>query len=69
MKTIICIDELIRQVGYVGTPTIMKAMENNDELKSNLSAVAHLIHGSSEGRFSVTCCPGKLTKDEIEGGF
>ena len=60
------IDELIRQVGYVGTPTIMKAMENNDELKSNLSAVAHLIHGSSEGRFSITYCPGKLTKDEID---
>ena len=64
------IDELIRLVGYVGTPAIMKAMENNDELKSNLSAVAHLIHGSSEGRFSITYCPGKLSQDEIEGvGF
>ena len=64
------IDELIRLVGYVGTPAIMKAMENNDDLKSNLSAVAHLIHGSSEGRFSITYCPGKLSQDEIEGvGF
>eukprot|EP00985_Skeletonema_marinoi_P019413 scaffold11122_cov128-Skeletonema_marinoi.AAC.4 len=61
-----CIDSLIRKVGYVGTPAIMKAMENDDELKSNLSAVAHLIHGSSEGRFSVTYCPGKLTKEEVE---
>ncbi|KAK1741857.1 putative lactate racemase-like protein [Skeletonema marinoi] len=61
-----CIDSLIRKVGYVGTPGIMQAMENDDELKSNLSAVAHLIHGSSEGRFSVTYCPGKLTKEEVE---
>ena len=64
------IDSLIRKVGYVGTPTIMKAMENDEELKSNLSAVAHLIHGSSEGRFSVTYCPGKLSKEEVESvGF
>jgi hypothetical protein len=64
------VDELIRKYGYVGTPTIMKAMEDNDELKENLSAVAHLIHGSTEGRFRVTYCPGKLTKEEVEAvGF
>ena len=64
------VDELIRKYGYVGTPTIMKAMEENQELKENLGAVAHLIHGSSEGRFKVTYCPGHLTKDEIEAvGF
>ena len=32
----------------------------------NLSAAAHLIHGSSEGRFSITYCPGNLTRQEIE---
>jgi nickel-dependent lactate racemase len=64
------IDELIRAVGYVGTPAIMEAMKTNEELKQNLSAVAHLIHGSSEGRFSITYCPGKLSKEEIESvGF
>ncbi len=64
------IDSLIRKVGYVGTPAIMEAMKNDEDLKSNLSAVAHLIHGSSEGRFSVTYCPGKLTKEEVESvGF
>lgn len=31
----------------------------------NLSAAAHLIHGSSEGRFKITYCPGHLTKDEV----
>lgn len=64
------IDELIREVGYVGTPAIMEAMNENEDLKNNLSAVAHLIHGSSEGRFSITYCPGKLTREEIESvGF
>jgi len=64
------IDSLIRKVGYVGTPAIMQAMKNDEDLKCNLSAVAHLIHGSSEGRFSVTYCPGKLTKEEVESvGF
>lgn len=63
-------DELIRKYGYKGTPNTMKAMEGNKELKDNLGAVAHLIHGSSEGRFSITYCPGHLTKEEIEGvGF
>ena len=64
------IDKLIRDFGYVGTPQILEAMEKNPKLQDNLSAVAHLIHGSSEGRFNVTYCPGHLTKDEIEGvGF
>lgn len=64
------IDKLIRANGYIGTPAILKAMEEDDDLKENLSAVAHLIHGSSEGRFNITYCPGHLTKEETEGvGF
>ena len=64
------IDKLIRAHGYIGTPAILSAMEDNEDLKENLSAVAHLIHGSSEGRFSITYCPGHLTKEETEGvGF
>lgn len=64
------IDKLIRKFGYIGTPQIMDAMKNDADLKNNLSAVAHLIHGSSEGRFSITYCPGHLTRDEVEGvGF
>ena len=41
-------------------------MKTSDDLKANLSAAAHLIHGSSDGRFKITYCPGKLTKEEIE---
>ena len=60
------IDRLIRKYGYRGTLSTLKAVEKNAELKDNLSAAAHLIHGSSEGRFSITYCPGHLTKQEIE---
>ena len=60
------IDRLIRKYGYRGTPATLKSTEENAELKNNLSAAAHLIHGSSEGRFSITYCPGYLTKAEIE---
>lgn len=60
------IDRLIRKYGYVTTPEVLKAVEVNDELKNNLSAAAHLIHGSSENRFKITYCPGNLTKEEIE---
>ena len=52
------IDRLIRQYGYRGTPATLAAVKANPELANNLSAAAHLIHGSSEGRFRITYCPG-----------
>jgi nickel-dependent lactate racemase len=60
------IDRLIRKFGYRGTPATLDALKKNPELENNLSAAAHLIHGSSEGRFSITYCPGHLTHNEIE---
>ncbi|MCW1734703.1 lactate racemase domain-containing protein [Anaerorudis cellulosivorans] len=68
------IDRLIRKYGYHGTEATLKAVSENEELRNNLSAAAHLIHGSSEGRFTITYCPGKnpenLSKEEIESvGF
>jgi hypothetical protein len=48
------IDRLIRKYGYRGTPATLEAVQANDELQQNLGAAAHLIHGSSEGRFSIT---------------
>jgi hypothetical protein len=60
------IDRLIRKYGYQGTPATLKSLGENPDIKMNLSAAAHLIHGSTEGRFSVTYCPGFLTKQEIE---
>ncbi len=61
------IDRLIRKYGYVVTPKVLQAVRDNDELQQNLSAAAHLIHGSSEERFRITYCPGHLTREEIEG--
>jgi nickel-dependent lactate racemase len=60
------IDIYIRKYGYHGTPATLKAIKENKELQNNLSAAAHLIHGSSEGRFSITYCPGFLSREEIE---
>ncbi len=60
------IDKLIRKYGYVGTPKVLQLVEENSDLQDNLSAAAHLIHGSSEGRFSITYCPGSLSREEIE---
>jgi nickel-dependent lactate racemase len=64
------IDALIRKYGYRGTPATLEAVRDNADLGADLSAAAHLIHGSSEGRFRITWCPGHLSKEEIEGvGF
>ncbi len=60
------IDRLIRKYGYQTTPEVLKFVDENEELQNNLSAAAHLIHGSSEGRFKITYCPGNISKEEIE---
>ncbi len=60
------IDRLIRKYGYLTTPEILAAVKENRDLQQNLSAAAHLIHGSTEGRFSVTYCPRHLSAGEIE---
>ena len=65
------IDALIRKYGYKGTPHTLEATRANRDLQDNLGASAHLIHGSSEGRFRITYCPGPdMSREEIEGvGF
>lgn len=60
------IDKLIRKYGYLTTPEILEFTDKNEDLKMNLSAAAHLIHGSSENRFSITYAPGNISKEEIE---
>jgi len=61
------IDLLIRRFGYKGTPETLAHLRDSRDLMRNLSAAAHLIHGSTEGRFNVTYCPGHLTQEEVEG--
>jgi nickel-dependent lactate racemase len=60
------IDALIRKYGYRGTRATLDAVAQNPELARDLSAAAHLIHGSSDGRFRITWCPGFLTQEEVE---
>lgn len=64
------IDKLIRRYGYCGTPATLDAVKRDADLAGNLGAAAHLIHGSSEGRFTITYCPGHLSPGEVEkAGF
>jgi nickel-dependent lactate racemase len=65
------IDALIRKHGYRPSRIIKEKVNKDAELANNLSAAAHLIHGSSEGRFTVRYCPGPgLSRQEIESvGF
>ncbi|QQO09765.1 lactate racemase domain-containing protein [Breznakiella homolactica] len=61
------IDRLIRRHGYRPTGEIKDRIGSDSELADSLSAAAHLIHGSAEGRFTVRYCPGPgLSKAEIE---
>jgi len=60
-------DELIKKYGYVGRKKILKLVKENKDLRGNLSVAAHLIHGSSDDRFSITYAVEKLTKEEVEG--
>jgi nickel-dependent lactate racemase len=64
------IDGLIRKYGYRGTAATLEAVREKADLAGDLSAAAHLIHGSSEGRFRITYCPGGLSREEVDGvGF
>ena len=60
------IDRLIRKYGYHGTEATLAMVSENDDLAANLSAAAHLIHGSSEDRFHIVWCPGHLNREEVE---
>ena len=58
-------DELIRKYGYVGRKKVLELVKENEDLKKNLSVAAHLIHGSSDDRFSITYAVDKLSKEEV----
>ncbi|HTN75719.1 MAG TPA: lactate racemase domain-containing protein [Pirellulaceae bacterium] len=60
------VDAFIRKYGYCGTPKVMEQYRRNADMQDLAHATAHLIHGSSEGRFKITYAPGHLTKADIE---
>jgi nickel-dependent lactate racemase len=61
------VDALIRQYGYTGTEKVLQLYRTEETLQDLAHGTAHLIHGSSEGRFTIRYAPGHLTKEEIEG--
>ena len=60
------VDAIIRKYGYCGTPKVMENYRRDPILQDFAHATAHLIHGSSEGRFTITYAPGHMSKAEIE---
>ncbi len=60
-------DKLIRKYGYVGRERVLELVKECDDLKGNLSVAAHLIHGSSDGRFHITYCTEQVTEEEVRG--
>ena len=66
------VDGLIRKYGYRGRLHTLEVFKRDDadDLRANMGAAAHLIHGSSDGRFSITYCVKEITREEVEGvGF
>ena len=66
------VDELIRKYGYRGRLNTLEQFEKpeNQDLRDNMGAAAHLIHGSSDGRFTITYAVKNITKEEVESvGF
>ena len=59
-------DRLIKKYGYVGRENVLKLVKENADLRENLSVAAHLIHGSSDGRFKITYAAPKLGKEMVE---
>src|SRR6202042_3218285 len=60
------VDAIIRKYGYCGTPAALAQYKENKDLQEYAHATAHLLHGSSEGRFKITYAPGHLSRPEIE---
>jgi hypothetical protein len=61
------VDELIRKYGYIGRLKVLELFKQNEDLQTNQSVAAHLIHGSSDERFEITYAVSRLTREEVEG--
>jgi nickel-dependent lactate racemase len=59
------VDALIRKYGYIGTPQIMELYSQKADMQDLAHATAHLMHGSSEGRFKVIYAPGHLSQGDM----
>lgn len=60
------VDALIRKYGYLSKDEVLTRFETEADMQEIPHATAHLVHGSSEGRFTITYAPGALTREDIE---
>lgn len=60
------VDQLVRRYGYLSQAEVLELYETQEDMQDIPHGTAHLVHGSSEGRFTITYAPGHLTKEEIE---
>ena len=60
------VDALIHKYGYCGTPQALDLYRKNADMRDLAHGTAHLLHGSTEGRFTVRYAPGKLSREEAE---
>lgn len=58
-------DALIRKYGYKGRLHTLELLNNNEDLQANMGVAAHLIHGSSDDRFSITYAVKNISEKEI----
>ena len=66
------VDKLIRKYGYRGRINTLEQFEKpeNRDLRENMGAAAHLIHGSSDGRFEITYAVKNISEEEVRSvGF
>ncbi len=59
-------DKLIRKYGYKGRIHTLELLNANEDLQENMGVAAHLIHGSSDGRFSITYAVKNISQKEVE---
>lgn len=62
------VDALIRNYGYCGRERVLALLKSgaSDALNENRSAAAHLIHGSTDGRFTVTYAVESAFRAQME---
>ena len=56
------VDALIRKYGYTRHAAHSEPVQDGAEMQELAHATAHLIHGSSEGRFTIRYAPGHLSR-------
>lgn len=60
------VDALIRKYGYRPRNKILELYKQHADMRDIAHGTAHLIHGTSDDRFTIRYAPGKLTRAEIE---